>query len=174
MAYTSWSVVFGEQPTAAKWNQLGANDAGFKDGTNIDDSAILTRHLNAKSVVAGKTDFGGDYTTSEVDTGFKYIDGKAIYKMTKNFTVPSATAGAEQTILLTTYGFPQVAAIIDASAILYPTTTDQSDGVMYSPNGYNAARGGHSFMTWSGNPYIYIQGNGSTRRLKVTLWYTKP
>lgn len=47
MSYTAWSVVFGEQPTAAKWNQLGQNDAGFKDGTNIDDNAILNRHLAA-------------------------------------------------------------------------------------------------------------------------------
>lgn len=45
MAYTAWSVVFGEQPTAAKWNQLGENDAGFKDGTNIDDDAIIARHI---------------------------------------------------------------------------------------------------------------------------------
>lgn len=44
MAYTAWSVVFGEQPTAAKWNQLGQNDAGFKDGTNFDDSIIDSRH----------------------------------------------------------------------------------------------------------------------------------
>lgn len=29
MAYQSWSVVFGEQPSAAKWNILGANDAYF-------------------------------------------------------------------------------------------------------------------------------------------------
>lgn len=29
MAYTSWSVVFGEQPSAAKWNILGSNDAHF-------------------------------------------------------------------------------------------------------------------------------------------------
>lgn len=29
MAYTSWSVVFGEQPSAAKWNILGTNDAHF-------------------------------------------------------------------------------------------------------------------------------------------------
>lgn len=50
MAYTAWSVVFGEQPTAAKWNQLGENDAGFKDGTNIDDAAIITRHYKAGSV----------------------------------------------------------------------------------------------------------------------------
>lgn len=54
MAYTAWSVVFGEQPTAAKWNQLGANDAGFKDGTNIDNLAILTRHLNLNSVTGDK------------------------------------------------------------------------------------------------------------------------
>lgn len=31
MAYASWSVVFGEQPTASKWNILGTNDAHFYD-----------------------------------------------------------------------------------------------------------------------------------------------
>lgn len=45
MAYTAWSVVYGEQPTAAKWNQLGTNDAGFKDGTNIDAGAINNTHI---------------------------------------------------------------------------------------------------------------------------------
>ncbi len=45
MTYTAWSVVFGEQPTAAKWNQLGTNDAGFKDGTNFDDSIVQPKHL---------------------------------------------------------------------------------------------------------------------------------
>lgn len=54
MSYTAWSVVFGEQPTAAKWNQLGQNDAGFKDGTNIDDSAILNRHIAANNLYATK------------------------------------------------------------------------------------------------------------------------
>lgn len=54
MAYTAWSVVFGEQPTAAKWNQLGANDAGFKDGTNIDNLAIITRHINTNAVTGDK------------------------------------------------------------------------------------------------------------------------
>lgn len=29
MAYASWSVVFGEQPSASKWNILGTNDAYF-------------------------------------------------------------------------------------------------------------------------------------------------
>lgn len=35
MAYQSWSVVFGEQPSATKWNILGTNDASFNDGTGI-------------------------------------------------------------------------------------------------------------------------------------------
>lgn len=35
MAYQSWSVVFGEQPSAAKWNILGTNDSSFNDGTGI-------------------------------------------------------------------------------------------------------------------------------------------
>ena len=29
MAYSSWSVSFNEQPSAAKWNILGTNDAYF-------------------------------------------------------------------------------------------------------------------------------------------------
>lgn len=40
MAYTSWSVTFGEQPSAAKWNILGTNDASFNDGTGIADGAV--------------------------------------------------------------------------------------------------------------------------------------
>lgn len=35
MAYQSWSVVFGEQPSASKWGILGSNDASFNDGTGI-------------------------------------------------------------------------------------------------------------------------------------------
>lgn len=35
MAYQSWSVVFGEQPSAAKWNILGTNDASFNDGSGF-------------------------------------------------------------------------------------------------------------------------------------------
>lgn len=35
MAYTDWDVVAFEQPTAAKWNQLGENDEGLRDGSNV-------------------------------------------------------------------------------------------------------------------------------------------
>lgn len=46
MAYQSWSVVYGEQPSAAKWNILGTNDAGFNDGTGIADDAITAPKIN--------------------------------------------------------------------------------------------------------------------------------
>lgn len=45
MAYTAWSVVFGEQPSAAKWNQLGTNDASFNDGTGIGTAVINSTSL---------------------------------------------------------------------------------------------------------------------------------
>lgn len=35
MAYQSWSVVFGEQPSAAKWNILGTNDASFNTALTL-------------------------------------------------------------------------------------------------------------------------------------------
>lgn len=57
MAYTAWSVVFGEQPTAAKWNQLGTNDAGFKDGTNFDNDIIKSKHMDWAATGGG--DNGG-------------------------------------------------------------------------------------------------------------------
>jgi hypothetical protein len=77
MAYTAWSVVYGEQPTAAKWNQLGANDAGFKDGTNIDNNAILDRHiaasarLNTKIIFATKVLTVASGNTAYTGVGFK-------------------------------------------------------------------------------------------------------
>lgn len=65
MAYTAWSVVYGEQPTAAKWNQLGANDAGFKDGTNIDNLAITYPKMN----FAGMPSFLAYPSASQTLTG---------------------------------------------------------------------------------------------------------
>lgn len=50
MAYQAWSVVFGEQPSASKWNILGTNDASFNDGSGIADDAILARHILAGAV----------------------------------------------------------------------------------------------------------------------------
>jgi hypothetical protein len=50
MSYASWSVVFGEQPSAAKWNILGTNDSAFNDGSGYAAGALGS--INA-SLAAG-------------------------------------------------------------------------------------------------------------------------
>lgn len=122
MAYTAWSVVFGEQPTAAKWNQLGANDAGFKDGTNIDDAAILNRHvadaslkgikqLSETVVLTGFATNWSSLTQHEVRAtrrgGWVFLAGIA---------VKSATWSAAERILTLPVGYRPAAGIIDTAA----------------------------------------------------------
>lgn len=46
MAYAAWSVIAGEQPTAAKWNILGTNDASFNDGTGIGTNVLDQSKVN--------------------------------------------------------------------------------------------------------------------------------
>jgi len=48
--YQTWSVVFGEQPTAAKWNILGTNDAAMNDGGGLGDDIIVNRHIGTNAV----------------------------------------------------------------------------------------------------------------------------
>ena len=50
MSYAGWSVVYGEQPSATKWNILGTNDASFNDGTGIADDKVIARHLADNAV----------------------------------------------------------------------------------------------------------------------------
>jgi len=72
MAYASWSVVFGEQPTAAKWNILGTNDASFNDGTGIGTNAVAAASLKTNTIKLGYAEItasisGVATSTSDVD-----------------------------------------------------------------------------------------------------------
>jgi len=60
MAYSVWSVIAGETPTATKWNILGSNDADFDSRVNQleidktlfaeDDGATVTFDLNVSKL----------------------------------------------------------------------------------------------------------------------------
>src|SRR6185312_5595708 len=43
--YTAISFTAGEQPTTAKWNLVGSNDASFNNGNGFNDNILITRHF---------------------------------------------------------------------------------------------------------------------------------
>ena len=68
----------------------------------IADGAVTTAKIANGAVTAGKTAFGGDYSTTEVNTGFKWIDGKNIHKRVMTTTInANANVGATKTVTVT-------------------------------------------------------------------------
>lgn len=124
MAYTAWSVVFGEQPTAAKWNQLGANDAGFKDGTNIDDEAILNRHVADDSLKGTKmlqetstaVSFAANW--SSVANHEIRVTRKGGWAFLSGIAVKSTTYASSERILTLPVGYRPAAGIMDLNGYI--------------------------------------------------------
>lgn len=90
MAYASWSVVFGEQPSAAKWNILGTNDASFNDGTGIGNATITANKLATGAANA-------TVATSETTTSTSYTD------LTTTTDTVTVTVGANGLALVCLY-----------------------------------------------------------------------
>lgn len=67
--YAPWSVVADEQPTAAKWNILGSNDASFNNGNGFEDNIIVNRHMADDSVT------GDNLSLDRVMTDFLGVPG---------------------------------------------------------------------------------------------------
>jgi len=96
MAYEAWSVVFGEQPTADKWNKLGSNDA--------DANTRLTA-VEASVVPTGAIMLWG---TGSAPTNYLICDGSAVSRTTYSalFAVIGTTYGAGNTT--TTFNVPNL------------------------------------------------------------------
>lgn len=107
MSYQVWSVVFGEQPSASKWNILGSNDASFNDGTGIADEAIIARHIGENQIdtkklslsVAFRAYRSSAWTTSTTAT--KVTFNTENYDISNNFdTAQSRFTAPEKGIYL--------------------------------------------------------------------------
>ena len=86
MGYTSWDVVFGEQPSAAKWNILGTNDSSFNDGSGIGNgNATLSNIYCFRAYASG--------STTLTDATFVTIAfATENYDYGSNFATPTYTA----------------------------------------------------------------------------------
>lgn len=85
MAYSSWSVIYGEQPSASKWNILGTNDAFFYSYTGEGTNAIQQVKYTAYSAVAtGSTTIPLDDTIPQNTEGVEYMTLAITPKSTTN------------------------------------------------------------------------------------------
>lgn len=123
MAYASWSVVFGEQPSAAKWNILGTNDSSFNDGTGIavdviTDAKLIYGKLRSRQggsatnwSTTGTTNY--DYSATNVfdqigsalssDNTTTLVNGWFVTSI-QTVTFPTAYSRVPQVFLTTTSG----------------------------------------------------------------------
>ena len=109
MAYASWSVVYGEQPSAAKWNILGTNDASFNDGTGIADGAVTppkwTNPYKFSAYASGAQNVGTAATKVQFNT--ENYDSNSNYDSATNYRYTAPVAGFYQfnvAILVNTLG----------------------------------------------------------------------
>ena len=80
MAYTAWSVVAFEQPTAAKWNQLGDNDAYLKDVVSpMDTPSAFRAYLSANQDVPTATNTPVELDTTMYNYGSDFDTAQNIY-----------------------------------------------------------------------------------------------
>jgi len=97
MGYSAISFSAGEQPTTAKWNILGSNDASFNDGTGIGTNAISGASLSTSAIKLGLAKVTSSQSTSSAS--FSTIPG-----MSLTVTVPAGGRDVEIMVFLAAIG----------------------------------------------------------------------
>jgi hypothetical protein len=89
MAYSAWSVVAFEQPTAAKWNILGANDAVFNDAITGVSNILLRNNVPTANGSIGYDQTNKDLAVGDGSAGQLVHMGawKAFTPVWSNFTI---------------------------------------------------------------------------------------
>lgn len=96
--YQSWSVVFGEQPSAAKWNILGTNDAGFNNGTALPvGTCVQIATTQYTTVATGTTLIPVDNSIPQIGEGNEYMTQAITPRSATNRLVIEANAFTSNT-----------------------------------------------------------------------------
>lgn len=142
--------------TAQDMNERHANDVALAAGTGLDDGAVT----------ASKTSFGGNFTTSEVNTGFTWVDGKTIYKKTVSIG-PLPNAGTKTVA----HGITGVEYVISLSGFAKNPSTNLILPLPY----VEANDAGAVPARTTSTDIVVVTGVDRTSYTTsyVTLWYTK-
>lgn len=177
MAYTSWSVSFGEQPSAAKWNILGTNDASFNDGTGIFGlkKDLLITDSNPYKFYAYRSSgwTTGSSVYAKVAFNAELFDTNNNFDTTNNrYTAPVAgfynfsTACAFDVAAGGTY----VVSLYKNNAEIIRFAQSEADNV----NTLSACAGGTGILQLAASDYVevFVYGTGSSGFYGATLtWF---
>jgi hypothetical protein len=163
--------VADELLTSTKMNLLAANQAGFHDGTALGDGIIVTRHIANAGITEAKQVIKSSYSTGEVDTGVKWVDGKAVYKRTFTGTITQAVNTRNNTTL--------VASGID-KVIQFSGWYDEGGGLMVASGSQRMDVSGvvnGSDTVWvTGGLLAWLSKSSAARTnapYAITIYYTK-
>lgn len=130
---------------------------------------LVTLHDSDGEIIYPQTISNMDYSTSEQDTGCKWIDGKPIYKKTVDIgSLPNAT------IKTVAHGVTSIGTVIDAKGSALRST----DSVWFLiPNTPNPLVGnvnvGIGITVSSSSIEISTGADRANMTGYVTIWYTK-
>lgn len=144
--------------TVANGATITMTDTDPGEGSALGDNEYVAVYGGAPIIM--------DYSTSEVDTGAKWIDGLAIYKKTINFgSLPN------NTLKTVAHNISSLGTIIKFDGF---AKLSGGSGATFSLNVPDAGVG-NSTRTWVNNTDINIQceGDRSSYSAYVTLYYTK-
>lgn len=140
--YTAITFVANEQPTTAKWNLIGSNDASFNNGNGFEDGIIVNRHLAAGAVTSDKINF--DKSILATRSGSLSINSNTYVNVTSASV--STVVGASGKVLLAVGGYIDTPSSANVGLFLRANLTGanvfDTDGTQPSDNTFFRAGSG--------------------------------
>lgn len=128
---------------------------------------VETADIADEAIVASKTAFGGNYSLSEVDTGFTWVDGKHIYKKTFDCgKLPNNSAKSIDHFISNIGTVVEMRGTASNGSITFPipftSRSNVSDQIEFQVNLTNVSISTHTDYWYNNNYSGY-----------VTIYYTK-
>lgn len=147
MAYAAWSVVAGEQPTAAKWNILGTNDASFNDGSGFAAGAI---GATAAAIAGG-------IAVQRVSTNFSAV-ATGVTAIPYDDTIPQITEGTEFMTQAITPKSATNRLVVDVVMLISANGAAELVGALFQDSSVNALAATFPYQaTATGAMTLYIR-----------------